>query len=85
MDERSNLELHLLLGRLDGKMDMLLSQQSIHASKMEATDKRLVNLDQRITSLEASKAEGKSNRSYTISIMSIVIAAGAALKGMFYR
>lgn len=53
MDENSNL--YLMLGRLEGKVDALLSNQS-------RTDEALSNHEERITSLEANDQQKRGSR-----------------------
>ena len=79
-DVNSN-ELHLLLGRVEGKIDMVLGQQSVHSARIDAQDKRLTDFEARLTAIETTGNLGRANKSLLLSVASVFIAGVALVKG----
>ncbi|CDN47575.1 hypothetical protein [Neorhizobium galegae] len=80
MDDNSNF--YLMFGRLEGKVDTLLSQQG-------GINKRMDDLDARVSSLETLKAQGTGILS-SIRWGYVIIAAGIGafsddIKGLIFR
>lgn len=63
-----------LLGKLDGKVDTLLANQTVWISRVEDTEKRVSSNENRITSLETKADEHKTNKSTIMSFVSLAIA-----------
>lgn len=83
-EHNSQGELHLFLGRLDGKMDMILANQS-------GTNHRLDRHEDRIEKLESGNAQTKGGASvgsqlitWFISGLALVVSAGTFLKGLIH-
>lgn len=71
-------KVNYLLGKLDGKVDTLLHNQTVWISRVEDSEKRISINENRITSLEVRADEKKINKSTIMSLVSLAIAAAVA-------
>jgi hypothetical protein len=71
-------QVQYLLGKLDGKVDTLLSNQTVWISRVEDTEKRVTHNDKRITALETRADETKSNKAALIAVISVAISVVVA-------
>jgi hypothetical protein len=72
----SNHDLYLLLGRLDGKVDTLVTLHSATQQRLDAIEQRLGHVEQDTASLKSS---GTSSKTWTSNIMSVVAVIIAAI------
>lgn len=77
MPEENNVLMSL--GRLEGKMDMLLGQHTANIAKFDNFDRRLIDAERRITTLETRSDEGKAHKSFLMSMAAIAITAASTL------
>lgn len=70
-------DLHLFLGRVEGKLDLLVSSQS-------AATEKIGSLSERVTSLEARRSAVKEWGAILVSLLAALAATYANLKGFFH-
>lgn len=87
--EGTNSELAVLIGRLDGKVDMVLANQAGINARFDKQDERFDRHDERITVLENHKAEQTGGvtvltRALTLiaSLSAVVMSALTYFKGI---
>lgn len=69
-----------MLGRLDGKMDMILAHQSTHGNRLDKHELRINELEGKTTILEQDGQTRKTYFSTLLSIGSLLVAALALVK-----
>ena len=75
-------DVHLLLGRVDGKLDIVIANQSAQYAKLEQLGTRVSNAEIRLTTIETFDQSKKSHRALWISLVSVGIALFTALFSM---
>jgi hypothetical protein len=78
-EQQFNADLHLMLGRIDGKLDMVLSQQVSHGGRLDNHDNHFSDLETRIAQLEARQDEKKTNRSFLMSVGALIVSLAGFL------
>jgi hypothetical protein len=73
-------DLMLMLGRLEGKMDSMMTSLSTQTSRMDRIEQLQNALDSRVTTIEATKSTG---RNWFGGIMSIIALALAVMSLTF--
>ena len=71
MTDSSN-ELHLFLGRVEGKLDAVISSQAGLSQRMSSQDAVLTSHAERIVTLETQKSSAKHVVALTISIFAVI-------------
>ena len=66
-------DIHLLLGRLDGKMDMILSNQSSQSDRISHAEERLSDVETDVTKLKTHQASKTQFVSWMLSGIAVFI------------
>lgn len=68
----SNTELHLLLGRVEGKVDLILLAQKTDRDRIDTLEEQQRKTAQKVTSLEAKATSAKTWVSSVISALALL-------------
>ncbi len=71
----TDTDLHLILGRVEGKLDLVVSTQAAVAARLERNEHHHADLRDRVTVLETRRV---SLREWVASVMSAIALAFAA-------
>lgn len=71
-------ELHLFLGRLEGKLDSLMTMHAGHTSRLEAVENRVAEIDRRVAAHDAHR----KNSGFWLT--TCVAVASAGFTGLAY-
>jgi len=77
-------ELHLFLGRVEGKLDLLISNQTSLGERIAGVETSVSKANDRLTVLETRRTFGRESLALIISIMAASAAAFGQLKGFFH-
>jgi len=79
----STPDVHLLLGRVDGKLDVVIANQTAQYAKLELLGTRVSNAEIRLTTIETFDQSAKTHWAMWLSVGSIAIALGSLVKAAF--
>lgn len=82
--EPTTNELHLFLGRVEGKLDSVLAAQSAFGERLAKMEWGHVKVAERLTTLETGSTLSKHWAALFISVISMVTVAADHLKGLFH-
>lgn len=77
-------DIHLFLGRVEGKLDAVITTQASFTSTLERWDDRAAKLSERVTILETRRSVLKEWAALTLSVLATLAAVYANMKGLFH-
>lgn len=78
-------ELHLFLGRLEGKVDTLVNLHTTQAARIDAVEARMNAAEQRIVALESSSGTGRVWLTNILSGLAFLVSLGTLVKEIFIK
>ncbi len=79
----STPDVHLLLGRVDGKLDVVIANQSAQYEKLELLVTRVSQTEIRLTTIETFDQSSKTHWAMWLSVGSLAVALGSLVKAAF--
>lgn len=75
----------MLLGKLDGKVDVILSQSVKHSERMDQLEKHLRDTETRVDRIETQAKSKAGLVSSVSSVIAVVISIGGFVKGIWFK